>query len=412
METLKLAKNYLKDDGILLIAVNNRFGMKNWKGKDNYEILLGVDKENRTEYGKNKIKNMIEALGFINYKFYNIFPEYKAPNIIYSNEHKLTLEDISRDLELNDEEDLNNFSEIEVLREVLKEGEDKLEFFVNSFLIEISKNIIKNDVKYVSFTNSRKASKQIETIIFKDKVVKKAVTKEAKAHIEAILENAKHFPRNNCNLLDRKGEGVSIESDFIYSKRLDEVIISSNDVKKEFDKYKDVIFQNIVPFENIDKKELLEPLKVVDEEVLKKLNFVEYGFIDMIPKNCFVVGGMNFFFDQEWMLKWIPAEFILFRAIRYTSNIDQGELLKFYNLNEFLKCFEDLDNYFQDTVLDKNKFKMIVRANNTTRYRLEVAEKELEKKKQELVQKEELLTQKDNEIMRKRSYFKSKRYRD
>ena len=369
-------EQYLKENGIFLIAINNRFGMRNWKGKDNYLSLLGRF-NNNYGYSKNRLNSMIKQLGFINHRFYYIFPEYKAPNLIYTDEHKVTLEDISRNLELNNENDFNNFSENEVLNEILKEEPDNINLFVNSFLIEISNSTISNDVKYITFTNYRKDSKEIQTIICKDKVIKKSVTKEGNSHIKEILENQKYFPKENCKLLDRQGKDNSIESDFVYEKRLDEVIEQSKNVKEEFDKYKNIIFQNIVSYESIKKEELLEPLKQLNENQLKNLNFIENAFVDMIPKNCFVIDGVNSFFDQEWMIKWIPAEFILFRAIRYTIGIDQNDLYNYYKLNEFLECFEKLDNYFQDIILDNNKFKIFLRANNTTRYQVEVLQNEV-----------------------------------
>ena len=93
---MRKSKLFLKEEGTFLIAIDNKYGIKNWKGKDEYKALL---KENSNITKKNIEKNLKE-LGFGNYKFYYIFPEYKAPNLIYTDDYKITTEDISRNFEL------------------------------------------------------------------------------------------------------------------------------------------------------------------------------------------------------------------------------------------------------------------------------------------------------------------------
>ena len=39
------------------------------------------------------------------------------------------------------------------------------------------------------------------------------------------------------------------------------------------------------------------------------------GYVDMVPKNCFVDGDELLWFDQEWTLDYIPVKFVLYRAI-------------------------------------------------------------------------------------------------
>ena len=360
--TILWAKEYLKEDGTIFVAVDNKFGMKNWKGKDEYKALIQNPKINtKAEFGKTKLEKNISDLNF-NSRFYYIFPEYKAPNLIYTDEHKISTEDISRNFELNDEGDSIAFKENDVFNTIVKEENDKVNFFANSFLIEISKNAISHKVKYVTFANYRVKAKQLQTIILDDKVIKRPVNPESCEHIHDMIENIKHFPKNGCMLLDRKKDDDSIESDFINGKRLDEIILESDNPSEEFDKYKEIIFQNIIDYDNINKDELLKPLKEADEELLKKMHFIEYGFLDMIPKNCFIIGGVNFFFDQEWMIKFIPAEFILFRAIRNTIGVDKEYFHSHYELNDFLELFEKTEEFFGDMLLDKNIFlKIFVR---------------------------------------------------
>ena len=172
------------------------------------------------------IKNDI---GFKNAKFYYIFPEYKAPNVIFSDEHEVTLEDISRNFELNEENQNNNFVENDVLNQIVLDDKSLVKFFVNSYLVEISDNETLSDVKYVTFTNYRSSEYQIETIIKSDKVVKKPITPRSVKHIENIIDNMKYFPKEGVKLLDTPKDKF-IESKFINGKRLDEEILKSSNI--------------------------------------------------------------------------------------------------------------------------------------------------------------------------------------
>ena len=352
-ETLSKAKCYLNEGGTIFIAVNNKYGIKNWKGKDDYKALL----DKNSEFTKLNIESDLKKVGLEKYKFYYIFPEYNAPNLIYTDNHKISSEDISRNFELNEAYEFTNFKENEILENIIKNENDLFNFFVNSFLIEITTSNF-NESKYIAFTNYRRKDRQIQTIITQDKVIKKAINTESQNHIKEMISNIKYFPTNNCVLLDKPKDEIIIESDFIIGKRLDEIIANSVDVIGEFDKYKQFLFNNNkkIPYEEIKEEDILEPLKNESEEVLKNLNFIEYGFIDMIPKNCFVVGGMNFFFDQEWLVKYIPLEFILKRSIdnTYLKQEIREKLFEKYDLNKYKELFSKIEEWFLERVIDKN----------------------------------------------------------
>lgn len=384
-ETLSKAKCYLNEGGTIFIAVNNKYGIKNWKGKDDYKALL----DKNSEFTKLNIESDLKKVGLEKYKFYYIFPEYNAPNLIYTDNHKISSEDISRNFELNEAYEFTNFKENEILENIIKNENDLFNFFVNSFLIEITTSNF-NESKYIAFTNYRRKDRQIQTIITQDKVIKKAINTESQNHIKEMISNIKYFPTNNCVLLDKPKDEIIIESDFIIGKRLDEIIANSVDVIGEFDKYKQFLFNNNkkIPYEEIKEEDILEPLKNESEEILKNLNFIEYGFIDMIPKNCFVVGGMNFFFDQEWLVKYIPLEFILKRSIdnTYLKQEIREKLFEKYDLNKYKELFSKLEDWFLERVIDKNILVNILnRPPQAVKDKIELLEKTVDLKENMIV---------------------------
>lgn len=88
---LKQVKQYLKPEGTLLLAIENRLSMSYLTGStedhtgtvynsvNNYPNYSGV----RT-FSKNELENLLKLAGFNNVKLYYPFPDYKMPAMIYS----------------------------------------------------------------------------------------------------------------------------------------------------------------------------------------------------------------------------------------------------------------------------------------------------------------------------------------
>ena len=327
-EALKKAVSYLKEDGKLLIAENNKFGIKNWNGKRDLTGSLDYRELTRTynsnEAGllsKHEIKNLLQNEGLQNYKFYYLFPDYNLPNLIVTDEYTLTEEDISRNFESYEEGEYVNFNENLALLEIVKEDPEQVKFFANSFLIEASKKEIETDVKYVSFTNYRKKEYRISTILTRTHAIKKAASSDASKHIENISENLKFFPKENTKVLEVFENG-NLKSEFIKEvPRLDLELQKISDYNKfleEFEYYKNVVYQNVLSYEEV-KDKLPEEIKTYTLDKLTKMNFQEHSFTDMLPKNCFYVNGEYLFFDQEWCENYYPVEYIIYRAIKNTA---------------------------------------------------------------------------------------------
>lgn len=142
----------LKEDGKLLIAIENQFGMKYFSGvaEDHtakvYDGITGyVNKKGIRTFGKKEITKMLKDAGFEYTKFYYPMPDYKLPNIIFSEDYKPTPETIQKYRPyLSDENASVNFDEKKAYIDVIKN--DEFEFFANSFFIEASMKKIKTKV--------------------------------------------------------------------------------------------------------------------------------------------------------------------------------------------------------------------------------------------------------------------------
>jgi GT2 family glycosyltransferase/trans-aconitate methyltransferase len=81
-------RNALKDDGILLIAIENKFGAKYFSGckEDHteraFEGLIGYPRKTPVTFSRNELEAMLTRSGFRNHQFFHAFPDYKLTETI------------------------------------------------------------------------------------------------------------------------------------------------------------------------------------------------------------------------------------------------------------------------------------------------------------------------------------------
>lgn len=142
---LKKISDYLKPDGKLLIAIENKFGLKYWAGAredhtggffDGLEGYIGTESKVRT-FSKDALAKIIADAGYSGSEFYYPFPDYKFPTQIFSDSYLPKEDDLNLSLDVYDNSRMFLMNENRVYAELLKEG--KFDFFANSFFVEVSK---------------------------------------------------------------------------------------------------------------------------------------------------------------------------------------------------------------------------------------------------------------------------------
>lgn len=142
---LRTLYNRLNKGGTLIIAIENRFGLKYWAGcrEDHTNILFdsleGYPAQNQKKtFGKKEITQLINRAGFSAMDFHYPLPDYKLPTEIFSDDHLPTEKHLPRsshypshDYTSHAEEQL--FKEQLVIEGIIKN--DQFDFFANSFLI-------------------------------------------------------------------------------------------------------------------------------------------------------------------------------------------------------------------------------------------------------------------------------------
>lgn len=142
VDFLKNVSRYLKEDGRLLIAIENKFGLKYWagfaedhtgKGFDSIENYVNTDSKVRT-FSRNGLEKIVAKAGLEDIQFYYPMPDYKMPTEIYSDECLPTKEDIIFTQKSYDNNRIKLFDENLAYQNIIEEG--MFPFFANSFFVD------------------------------------------------------------------------------------------------------------------------------------------------------------------------------------------------------------------------------------------------------------------------------------
>lgn len=365
---LDFANKHCKDTGKILLVVENKYGMKSWTTlKANKNIIC-----NQTyALSQTLINKLLEEKNLSKYKYYYVLPDYKATNVIFTDECLPSLESINRNF-LYGEEEFENFNQTEAYIELLKENPLSFKFFANAYFVEIGKTELEdNGIKFVSYTNIRKEKYKIQTIIYKDRVEKTAINESSKEHIKSIMQNIDIMNNKGINTLDRYEEGKVIsryiENSQSYDKTLLELLKNGKNEEffEDIQEYKESLLRKLeeVDFQSIKNDNIFTKYGIeYSEEALQGLHFVKYGLWDLIFHNAFCIENNLYFYDQEWFDYNVPLEFIIYRAIAYFpiahSFIRSEELYKQLGLEKYIEIFQKLDSKLQEEIRDEEIWKL------------------------------------------------------
>lgn len=144
VDLLLKIKDNLKENGKLLIAIENRFGLKYWAGckEDHlgtyFSGIEGYVKENKiSTFTKKELTNIIETAGFKKYKFYYPYPDYKFMNSLYSDEYLPSKNELTNNDRNFDLDRFELFNEANVFNSLIENG--LFPEFSNSFMVVLEK---------------------------------------------------------------------------------------------------------------------------------------------------------------------------------------------------------------------------------------------------------------------------------
>ena len=415
VDLISYCKDLLKNDGKLLIATNNKFALKSYVGEidectnNTFDSITGYKNSKRNyKLGKKQIEDILKNLDLKHYKFLYPLPDYKLPNIIFSDEYLPSSSKINGYFPYYSDESNIFFSEVDAFDAIIKEDVNMFKFFSNSYFIEISKQEFENDTRFISFNNYRKKKYRLMTKIKSQVVEKSSTINESREHIQNIRKNIEIINGYDIKIIDKYVDG-KVVSEFINDKLISQKI-SDNLENKDFildllQRFKNEIIQYSHVYNQNEKNVFDKYSMKIDEKILEKFNYMENGFWDMIFKNCFIIEDRFAFFDQEWMEKNIPVEFVLYRCIvnieKLRKKIDDYQLFEELGIKDYISIFEELDKKISNEIFDEKIFKLYTRQHTNPIYENGRLQEELNHEKNTVKELEKSINNLSNEIFAK-----------
>lgn len=142
-QLLERCRVLLKPDGVLFVAIENRFGLKYFAGARedhsgrSFESIEGYQADAPAEtWSRGEIYALLKDAGFASQRFYYPYPDYKLPVEIFSEDYLPGPGHVLEDAPNYDRDRYRLFSEKLAMLNVIADG--KFGFFSNSFLIAAS----------------------------------------------------------------------------------------------------------------------------------------------------------------------------------------------------------------------------------------------------------------------------------
>ncbi len=316
---LKIIKKHLKPSGHIVIAIENKFGLKYWAGcREDHLGAYFAGIEDYPEGGvvrtftKDGLLAIAKRCGFTETQMYYPYPDYKFMTTLYSDRRLPGRGELSDNDRNFDRDRLRLFDEKRVFDSVIREGQ--FPHFSNSYLLLLGPSLAE---EYVKYSNDRKEAFQIKTLQknsgFGPIIEKHPLSKDAEKHIEDTVKAYEKLSERyhdsllavNEAKLERTVEGRPyIRIKFLKGKTLEEILderLEKEDVEG---------FQNLFD-EYVKRIAVGEEQEIADYDIIFANIMVEQD-----NNGCYKLDNTWNLIDCEWTFeRAIETKEIAFRAI-------------------------------------------------------------------------------------------------
>ena len=324
-EMLRIAKKHLKKEGRLIIAIENKMGMKyingaleDHMGKPYSGINDYISREKVRTFSKNEIEKYLFDGGFAEYSFYYPMPDYKLPNVIFSDRQLPNPGNLRFFGKEYQHTRICNFYEAAFSDQICSDGQ--FPYFANSFLIVTGQV---PDVIFATYQRERRRRFRFATFITENggcrKVEKKPLTKEAALTLRKIDENAKKWNGTISSVIpasaEKEDHGIS---EYIYGDSLEnDFYMCRHNIRDFISRFKDIRNMYLMPTVKLKEFEITDEFRKIFGDVTPdKCMTTSYTNVDLVLSNMKRdLDGKVRCFDFEWIFDFpIPYEFPIFRA--------------------------------------------------------------------------------------------------
>lgn len=290
-EILFKAKCCLSNQGRLLIFDKNRLAIRRFCGST----------ENISKYTMADYRRILSKVGFDSVKFYSVFPRLEDAQLIYS-EHYYPSESMQvRYIPKYANKDNIFFCENRICDELV--DNKVLHQFANAYAIECSLDGKHSEILNASLSIERGQKRAMITILYHDRVVKKAVFNNSNESLKKLYYNQEYLRNRNISVVKCELKDGCLIMPYV------DYPIASNYLSDLAKTDKDKLIDRLDQFYELicNSSEIVETNHL--GPILKK------GFVDLVPLNCFWTGSEYLVFDQEYCQDNVPARMMMLRTI-------------------------------------------------------------------------------------------------
>ena len=366
---LRYLKTFLKEDGVILIAISNRLGLKYFSGfkeEHSNQFFTGIDGYDEPSdfetFTKHELIDIIQSSGFSNYKFFYPYPDHAFPNEISTDEF-INKKPYHESSEYFNER--SNLFREDKLNQTL--ARDNLsQFFSNSFLVEIrnSDNDFPSDkIDYVSLDLDRKEKFKSTTLISNGKASQIQLSgnfDDVDENIDFGFGKIKYHPCEiSSSTIEYQLPEESLES------ILSESIYKNDKATffKTIENYYEALIYNSEKSKDWTSNEFKAIFKIMPKT---EFHYHEKSSLDLTFDKIHIIDGNYLTTGYEWLFEFpVPLEYVLFRAISQEINnnplfkefITIGEAFNYLNINLInLDLFDEWESRFSKYVSDSSVF--------------------------------------------------------
>ena len=344
-EMLRLLKTHLKEGGRIIVAIENKYGLKYFAGcrEDHtggfYDGIKGYpDCDSVRTFSREGLKKMADDLN-LGIFFYYPYPDYKLPVTVFSDERLPLVSEPVNGKRNFDYDRFTAFDEAAVFDELIREGD--FPFFSNSFIAVMKdgeglRSMPSLKTIYSRHSMERRRDRRIRTDLKVDEngeklIVKYPCDEECTAHLEntarayeklsTVFAGTRFKPNRVKRINDGEGRLKRLDFEFIKGPTLAEEL---NTCRAE-GRREDMLFLIRSYCETL--RSLKDNISFEETAGFREI-FGNHSFdrdclcmavtdADLIFSNIISAGGWNVI-DYEWTFDFpVPLDFVIYRAVFY-----------------------------------------------------------------------------------------------
>ena len=384
-------KRLLKPDGKLLLAADNRLGIryfcgdqdafsgKNYDSIENYRHLQYWERGNMKgrAYSKAELTGFLEKAGFRRHRFFSVFPRISNPQLLLAEDYVPNEAlDIRVFPEYNNPETVFLMEE-ELYPSLMENG--LLHGMANGFFIECPLRGNYVPIKQVTLSGERGVQNAMATIIRSDGFVeKRALYREGKEKLQLLSENNTYLSAHGVRMIDAEVKEDAFVMPYVTglpaNEHFRELLQRDKEAfLRELDAFWNIIRHSSEPAspEEVDwekfepgwekrkkddpNREKWKKIAFGTEEEREELGVIlKRGYLDLVSLNCFYLEDSFVFYDQELFLGNVPDKAIMVRTIgfiyKFNDQLDsilpRRELFERYGMLEHMDLYQKFISHF------------------------------------------------------------------